>query len=287
MTATLGALVAGLGALGLVVIALSMRPAPLRERGPLPGPDGGRLGRLLPWFAAQFVVTGVMWFISGWPALGLGVGAFVWVAYLWLETSRERRHYHRVTEAISVWVDMVKDALAGGAGLSQAIEATVSVAPEAIRPAVTRLASRQRTGSQTAALWEFGTVIAHPTGDLVVLALVAASENQARDLPQLLAKTAEQARTRNEAVIQIETERSKLYTEARAMVLSIALLGVIISLIARDFLEPYSRPLGQVVLGAVMALVVGSSALLVAAGRPQPDKRLIADPGSRLGAGRP
>ena len=278
MTALLSAVLAGLVMSGLILISRSFRPAPVRP--PKRIGDGLIDGRttedLLRWLLAQLVITAVVWLGSGWPSLAVGVGTMVWVGRLWLVSTRERNAFHATTEAISVWVDMVKDSLSGGAGLSQAIEATTSVAPDAIRPAVIRLASRQRTGSQSAALREFGATLAHPTSDLVVLALISASENQARDLPKLLAKTAEQARSRNESVLQIETERAKLYTEARAMVLSIVILGVVISAIARDFLEPYGRPLGQVVLAGIMALVVGSAAILVQAGRPGKERRLLA-----------
>ncbi len=275
MASILAGILAGTVALGLLVISQSFRPAPVRrpKRG---GTPEFNLAGLTPWIAAQVVITIVVWVASGWPSLSIGVGAMVWVGRLWLVANRERNHYHQTTEAISVWVDMVKDSLSGGAGLSQAIESTTPVAPEAIRPAVARLASRQRTGSQSAALQEFGATLAHPTSDLVVLALISASENQARDLPKLLTKTAEQARSRNQAVMQIETERSKLYAEARAMAISIGLLGVVIAIIARDFLDPYSRPVGQLVLAVIMVMVVGSAAMLVQAGRPQPERRLLA-----------
>jgi Flp pilus assembly protein TadB len=275
MQSLLFGVLVGLCVAGLLVISQSFRPAP--ERAPKRGgtPEFSLAG-WAPWLGGQLALTLVVWLTTGWPSLSIGVGALVWVARLWLIANRERNHYHQTTEAISVWVDMVKDSLGGGAGLSQAIESTTPVAPEVIRPAVVRLASRQRTGSQTEALREFGATVAHPTSDLVVLALISASENQARDLPKLLSKTADQARARNQAVMQIETERSKLYAEARAMALSIALLGAVIAVIARDFLEPYSRPTGQLILAVIMFLVVGSAALLVQAGRPQPERRLLA-----------
>jgi Flp pilus assembly protein TadB len=281
MTELLGGVLAATLMIGLIVIVRSFRPAPERRRDPI-GDIDPRTLQLTKWISAQIFITAFVWYASDWPSLAAGVGAMVWVFRLWLIANQERTNYHLTTEAISVWVDMVKDSLGGGAGLSQAIETTTAVAPDAIRPAVARLASRQRTGSQTGALREFGDNLAHPTSDLVVLALISASENQARDLPKLLAKTAEQARSRNEAVLEIETERSQLYAEARAMVLAIAFLGLIISIIARDFLEPYSRPLGQFVLAIIMVMVVGSAAMLVQAGRPRADARLL----SATGVGR-
>ncbi len=279
MSTLLGGLLGAILAGGVLVVVAGLRPPPPKSTRPSAPVDQALLTRLAPWLLVQMALTIFVWFVSGWPVLGVGVGALAWVGYMWVQANRARQHYHQVTEAISIWVDMVKDSLAGGAGLSQAIETTVPVAPEAIRPAVTRLAARQRTGSQSHALREFGATLAHPTADLVVLSLISATENQARDLPKLLAKTAEQARSRNETTMQIETERSRLYTEARAMVLAVAILGVIITLLAGDFLEPYDRFAGQVVLGIVMVMFVGSAATLVQAGRPQPDRRLLAAEG--------
>lgn len=276
-SAVQGGLVFALLATGLVVVIWSfVVPAPDSDQTLMSQVDIDAVS-LAPWLVAQVVITGLVWWISGWVVLGIGVGALVWVVRLWLRATAERNRYHEVTEAITIWTDMVKDALSSGAGLSQAIESTTKVAPVAIRSSVVRLASGQRSGSQVEALWRFGTELGHPTSDMVVLALVSASESQARDLPGLLAKTAEQARSRNQAVMQIETERSQLYAEARAMVLSIGVLGVIIAFLARDFLAPYDSTIGQLVLVMVMVMVVGSGALLVQAGRPKPEPRLLAN----------
>lgn len=269
---------AGIGALVAVGILLAIQAFRSEPPERTQGVNGlpADTGVLAIWFGAAAVVGLVTGFASRWPALGLGIAALVLVGRLWQTASRERRIYYQTTDAISVWVDMIKDTLVGGGGLSQSIESTASLAPEVIRPHVVRLAAAQRTLPQTEALRQFGAAMAHPTADLVVLALMVASENQARDLPKLLARTAEQARSRNTAVLQIETERSQLYAEARATVISIGLLGVIITLIAKDFLEPYATFAGQIVLAVVMAIVVASAAVLVRAGRPRPERRLLA-----------
>ncbi len=280
------AVVAGLLATGLVVFAYSFTEPPPKEAKP---PWLGRevSGAILVWVALSVVAGLVAWFGSGWPAVGLGAAGLVWVFKFWLRANRERAVYFKTTEAISTWVDMVKDSLAGGAGLSQAIEATVPVAPDIVRPHVARLAGSQRTSSQSVALRQFADGLAHPTSDLVVQALITASEHQGRDLPKLLAKTSEQARARNASVLQTESERAQLYTEAWIMVLAISLLGVVITLVARDFFTPYDTPLGQLVLTGLMAVVVGSIASLIHAGRPQRELRLLATPDQLRRGGRP
>lgn len=284
--ALLAAAVAGLFVGGLILFAYSFtEPPPRREKPPWLNREVS--GTVLIWIAISVVIGLVCWFGSGWPAVGLGAAALVWVFKFWLRANRERAVYFKTTEAISTWVDMVKDSLAGGAGLSQAIEATVPVAPDIVRPHVVRLAGSQRTTSQSAALRQFAEDLAHPTSDLVVQALITASEHQGRDLPNLLAKTSEQARARNASVLQTESERAQLYTEAWIMVLAISLLGVVITLIARDFFTPYDTPIGQMVLTGLMAVVVGSIASLIHAGRPKSELRLLATPDQMQRGGRP
>lgn len=275
--ALMAATLSGLLVAGLILLAYSFTEPPPKEAKP-PWLSREVSGTVLIWVAISLAVGLVCWFGSGWPAVGLGAAALVWVFKFWLRANRERAVYFKTTEAISTWVDMVKDSLSGGAGLSQAIEATVPVAPDIVRPHVVKLAGSQRTTGQSAALRQFAQDLAHPTSDLVVQALITASEHQGRDVPKLLAKTSEQARARNASVLQTESERAQLYTEAWIMVLVISLLGIVITLIARDFFTPYDTPVGQLVLTGLMAVVVGSIASLIHAGRPQKELRLLATP---------
>ena len=284
--ALVAAAVAGFGVGGLILFAYSFTEPPPKETEPM-WLSQEVSGTILVWVAISVVVGLLCWLGSGWPAVGLGAAGLVWVFKFWLRTNRERAVYFKTTEAISTWVDMVKDSLSGGAGLSQAIEATVPVAPDIVRSHVVRLAATQRTSSQSAALRQFAEDLAHPTSDLVVQALITASEHHGRDLPSLLAKASEQARARNASALQTESERAQLYTEAWIMVLAISLLGVVITLVARDFFTPYDTTLGQLVLTGLMAVVVGSIASLIHAGRPQKELRLLATPGQVQPGGQP
>ncbi len=276
--ALIAALVAGGMMAGPILLVYSLTEPPAKEA----TPDWMKAevsGTIIAWAVASAILGLLAWIGSGWPAVGLGAAALVWIGKFWLWASRERDVYFKTTEAISTWVDMVKDSLSGGAGLSQAIEATVPVAPEIVRPHVVRLATEQRTISQTTALRNFAEAVAHPTSDLVAQALITASEHQGRDLPNLLTKTSEQARARNAATLQTESERAQLYTEAWIMVVGIGLLGMIITLIARRFFTPYDTTFGQLVLVGLVAIVIGSIASLIHAGRPRKELRLLANPG--------
>ncbi len=97
-------------------------------------------------------------------------------------------------EAIAAWAEMLRDTLAGAAGLEQAIIASAPVAPAPIRPQVLGLAARLDRHPLPAALEAFADDLADPTADLVVASLLLASRTQARRLGELLGTLARGAR---------------------------------------------------------------------------------------------
>jgi tight adherence protein B len=83
------------------------------------------------------------------------------------------------TEAIASWTEMIRDSIVAASGLEEAIVATANVAPAPIasevRPMVRRL-DHERSPTRLVA---FGEDLNHPSGDLVVAALVIASRMEA------------------------------------------------------------------------------------------------------------
>ena len=123
---------------------------------------------------------------TGWPvgALLAGVAAFAIPALL----REDRAHAALVArvEAIAGWAEMLRDTIAAAAGLEQAIAATAPLAPPPIRDEVVMLAARLERERLSTALRAFADDVADPTCDLVVAALVLASEHQAHRLGELL-----------------------------------------------------------------------------------------------------
>jgi tight adherence protein B len=269
---------AGVG-LGLLLIAMSVRGTVPRRRARA-GRDGAplvveRWGLRLA-LAAGAVLVGL---VTRWPVgalLAAGVGA---LAPELVGGAAERRAAVARTEAVAGWAEMLRDTLAGAAGLEQAIIATAPVAPAPIRPQVAALAARLDRQRLPVALRAFAGELADPTGDLVVAALVLASERQARRLGDLLGALARAAR--DDAAMRLRVEAGRARVRASARIVAGATLAMAAGLVVlnRGYLAPYDSALGQLVLGLVGVLFGGAFWWLLRMARIRtPERLLTAEP---------
>ncbi|MGH9014014.1 MAG: type II secretion system F family protein [Acidimicrobiia bacterium] len=182
------------------------------------------------------------------------------------------------TEAIASWAEMLRDTLAGAAGLEETIVATAAVAPAPIRPEVARLARRLEVDQLVPSLRELADDLRDPTGDLVVSALMLAAERQARDLGGLLGSLAASARQR--AAMQLRVEAGRARTRSAVQIITVFTLAFAAGMVLlnRGYLKPYDSPLGQVVLALVGGCFGASIALMERMTRAQePDRLLVRD----------
>jgi len=217
---------------------------------------------------------GAAWAASGWPVAlplaglavlgseGLGRGEATTV------TAR--------LEAIASWSEMLRDTLAGAAGLNGAILATSEVAPAAIAEEVRELAARITAGvGLVSALVSFGEALADPAGDLVVAALVMAATERSQRLGELLGALAGTIRDEVALRLDIEASRASARTAVRTITgFSIGLL-VLLAVVARGYLAPYRSPTGQLVLALVGGIFAVGLWLMAAMVRPKPFARLV------------
>jgi tight adherence protein B len=178
-------------------------------------------------------------------------------------------------EAIAAWAEMLRDTLAGAAGLEQAIIASAPVAPAPIRPQVLALAARLDRQRLTPALEAFADELADPTADLVVAALLLASRTQARRLGELLGALARAARDDATMRLRVEAGRARTRTSARIVV------GVTLAMAAglvatnRGYLQPYNTGFGQLILAGVGGLFTAAFWSLGRMARIQAPQRLL------------
>ena len=182
--------------------------------------------------------------LAGWGAPGLWGGA--------------RRHQAAVgrIEAVAGWAEMLRDTMAGSAGLEQAIIATAPLAPLPIRGEVATLAVRLEGERLGPALRAFADDVADPTCDLVVAALVLAAEHQAQRLGELLGSLAAAARDQATMRLRVEAGRARTRTSVKVIVGATGTLVAGLALFNRGYLAPYDTAVGQLVLvlvGAVFA----------------------------------
>jgi tight adherence protein B len=191
--------------------------------------------------ATGWPVGAVLAGLAGWGAPGLLGGA--------------RRHSVAVgrIEAIAGWAEMMRDTMAGSAGLEQAIVATAPLAPVPIRAEVATLAIRLEGERLAPALRAFADEVADPTCDLVVAALILAAEHQAQRLGELLGSLAAAARDQATMRLRVEAGRARTRTSVKVIVGATGAFVLGLALFNRGYLAPYDTAVGQLVL-----LLVGS-----------------------------
>ncbi len=214
------------------------------------------LGRQRPLRLAGAVIGGVLvWFATGWPVAGVLAAAGCWWGPAVL--GPDRRHQEQVTgvEAVAAWTEMLRDLMAGAAGLHQAVAATVPIAPEQVREPVAHLAERLRAGQPTQdALRSFADEVDNPTADLVAAALATAATRHATDLGVLLGTLAEAAREQAAMLVRVAASRARLRTSTRIIVATTLGMAAFLLLFNREYLDPFDGFLGQVVLAGIGSL---------------------------------
>lgn len=218
----------------------------LRRRREETSPRGG----------AVIVAVGLLsaWF-TGWVVGGVLAALAMWSLPRVLGGDKD--HARRVAriEAVAAWTEMLRDTLSAAAGLEQAITATVDTAPAAIRDDIRELVIRIERGDRLPdALRGLADDLADPTADLVLSALVLASQHQARQLAELLGELATEAREQVSMRLRVEAGRARTRTSVRVIVGTTLAFAVGLVVLNRGYLAPYDGAGGQLMLLAVGGL---------------------------------
>jgi Flp pilus assembly protein TadB len=221
--------------------------------------------------------------ITGWPVATLLAGAGAFAVPQMLSGAKDRTRQVARTEAIAGWAEMLRDTLSAASGLEQAIMATSSVAPLAIRPEVCALAARLERERLVPALRTFAAELADPTGDLVVAALVLAASHEARKLPDLLGSLAGAARDQAAMHLRVEAGRARIRTSTRVVAGSTLVFAAGLILLNRNYLSPFGTGLGQAVMAVIGLLFAGAFWWLARMGRPVAPERFLAFEGGAVG----
>lgn len=270
MTALAAALGAGVG-VGLVVITFALHGSPV--------PRLDRISRPLRALPRRLAIAGICGIIggllTGWPVAAVLIGAAgAAIPAALRRYGIQRRSVDRV-EAIAAWADMLRDTMAGAAGLESALVATASMAPLAIRAEARQLAANLTRQPLRQALREFSDSVADPTCDLVVAALLMAAEHQGRQLGELLGALAVAAREETAMRLRVEAERARIRSDLQIIVLTVVGFMAVLLFVDRAYYAPYDSPTGQLVLAAVSAVFVTAFLLLLRLARGAPAIRLL------------
>lgn len=212
---------------------------------------------------------------TGWPVGAVLAGLAGWGAPGLLGGARGQQAALGRIEAVAGWAEMLRDTMAGSAGLEQAIVATAPLAPLPIRAEVATLAVRLEGDRLAPALRAFADEVADPTCDLVVAALVLAAEHQAQRLGELLGSLAAAARDQATMRLRVEAGRARTRTSVKVIVGVTGAFVLGLALLNRGYLAPYDTVTGQLVLVLVGAVFAAAFMWLARMTRPASVERFL------------
>jgi Flp pilus assembly protein TadB len=189
--------------------------------------------------------------LTGWPVGGVLAALATRALPGLLGGKAARQDSINRTEAIASWTEMIRDSIVAASGLEQAISATAGVAPGPIAAEVRALVHRLEHQRLPDALVAFGHDLHHPSGDLVVAALVLAARMEASDLSGLLSRLADAIRGEARMRIRVEVGRTRVRTATKVIVGVVIAAALFLAIANSSYLATYSSPTGQLVLGVV------------------------------------
>ena len=265
------------GSIVLLVAALEGVEAECRQRGPARaagtccGVSGARRRALIALGSALVVAA-----LTRWP---VAAGATAAVIYLWPSMfggSRTATGQVERVEALATWTESLRDSIAGSVGLEDAIRHSTTAAPAVLQPALQRLEGRVRVQIPlTQALAAFAEEFEDSSADLVVAALILNSKLRGPGLVATLSALATAAREEVDMRRRIEEGRKSLRRTALIIVGATAIFAGGMAVFSRDYVAPYSTPLGQLMLAVVLSVFAGGLMWIRSAANLRPPERFL------------
>ncbi len=222
------------------------------------------------------VIGAVTWWWTSWPVAALAAAALAWWFSTLFGADRTGKAAIGRVEAVAAWTESIRDVVAAGAGLKQALIAVARFAPPELETEVATLAEHVRSGriGIVQALHHFATEVDDETADLVVLALIAA-HRRAGDLAALLDRLARTARAEAAMRTRILASRARVRASARLISGTAITITAVLILLSPEFLTFYDTVIGQAALAVVFAVFAHALVWLARMGRYARPARLI------------
>ncbi|MDH2413234.1 type II secretion system F family protein [Nocardioides sp. CER19] len=202
------------------------------------------------------VVAGVLTLLlSRWIVAAVGIGLLVafWDRIAG-SSGVEKRAIARL-EALAGWTESLRDTIAGAIGLEQAIPATAVNAGAPIRPSLNLLVDRLRIREPLPdALRAFAEDLDDPSADIICAALLLNARLRGPGLRDVLTALAQSTREELDMRRRIEASRKAIRRSVRIVLFIV--LGMMggLTLLNRQYVEPFDSLVGQLVLVVVVAL---------------------------------
>ncbi len=190
-----------------------------------------------------------------WVVLAGATGLLVFFAPSLFGGARSERIAIARLEGLAAWTESLRDTIAGAVGLEQAIPATANAAAPAIRDELIALSDRLRVRTPLpVALQLFADDLDDSSADLIVAALMLNSQLRGPGLRDVLTSLARSAREELEMRRRVNAGRASTRRSVQ-IVMGITVAFVLgLTLFNREYVEPYSGAVGQVVLLVILGL---------------------------------
>jgi Flp pilus assembly protein TadB len=193
--------------------------------------------------------------VTRWPVLAAAGGLLVFFGpALFGGAAGEKRAIAQL-EGLAAWTESLRDTIAGAVGLEQAIPATAYAASPAIAPQLIAMSDRLRVRTPLpVALQRFADDLDDPSADLIVAALMLNARLRGPGLRDVLTSLADSAREELEMRRRVVASRASTRRSVQ-IVVGISVFFVLgLSIFNREYVEPYSSVVGQLVLLIVLLL---------------------------------
>lgn len=217
----------------------------------------GSLARL----GAAAALTVALTASTGWPVM-LAIVPF---AVLGLPRLLAEPQQDDITllQALDRWIRGMTATMATGTSITDALRLSARQAPPLLAGPLALLVKRlDDRWSPDQALLALADSLDSADADAVVASLVLAVRRGGTGATVTLSALADSLQDRLRALREIESERAKPRIVVRQVTIITSVVMGAAMLLGRDFFAPYSTPLGQVILAALIAAYAGSIAML-------------------------
>jgi tight adherence protein B len=235
----------------------------------------GRQGRrrdlvLLTALVIGFVVAAA----SGWLIMIIVLPLAAWVLPIVLTPPKDRDVI--LLEALDRWVRNLSASLPTGRSIPDANRLSGRTAPDAIAEPLAGLIGRLNHRWDTRdALMRFADELDSPDADNVIAALMLAAQRGASGAAVTLAELADSLQAKLKGRREVETERAKPYLVVRQVTVITAVTLAAAFVFARSFFAPYGTVVGQLILGVLILLYLGSLVLMRRRAQPPRRQRIL------------
>jgi tight adherence protein B len=211
--------------------------------------------------------------VTRWPVMAVAAAAAVW----WLSGREAQTRSTAIerTEALATWAEMLRDATGTPRGIEGVLVTTASSAPVPIRGIVLRFADRLTYEPLELALPGLADDLDHPLGDQIVASIGLTATAGAREIRAVLDDLAAAARDEARMLRRLEVSRQRPRSDMRQVIVIVTAVIGALSLVGRDYLQPYSSLGGQLVLAIAGALWIAGFMWMNRLGRIDLPRRFL------------